>query len=143
MTTPRYGNSTLRRGSGFTPKPYAQNGDLSVVRKARYNAEAEQARTFEDWLLLHRWYFWHVNLPQRSKAGFPDYMLLRERIVFVELKARSPATGRIGKLSLEQTAFHEMIRAAGGEVHTFWLPDDWQLVHDALKHPTIQVTVPS
>ncbi len=110
--------------------------------KARYNAEAQEARAFEDWLTLHRWWWWHVNLPQRSKAGFPDYVMFRERIVWVELKARNPLNNRIGKVSLEQQRFHERIKEAGGEMYVFWLPDDWKLVHDALRHPDVDASVP-
>ena len=100
--------------------------------KARYNAEAEQSRTFEEWLQLHRWQWFHVNLPMRSRAGFPDYMIMRERLVFVELKARNPINGRIGKLSAEQIAFHDCLRQAGAEVHVFYLPDDWKRVDEVL-----------
>lgn len=113
--------------NGLSHTPFGQK------RHASYNAEALFSRTFEDLLALYRWDFFHVNLPMRSKAGFPDYMLMRERLVFVELKARNPITNKIGKLSAEQIAFHERLRRARAEVHTFLLPDDWLAVDEALK----------
>lgn len=105
---------------------------MGADRKARYDFEAQFARTFEEWLLLHKWQWWHVNLPMRSRDGFPDYECYRERVVWVELKARNPFTGRPGKLSAEQIAFHDTIRRAGGEVHVFLLPDDWKLVEECM-----------
>ena len=104
--------------------------------KARYNAEALESRAFEDLLRIHGWDWWHVNLPMRSKAGFPDYMLMRDRLVFVELKARNPLNDRVGKLSAEQMAFNDRLRRAGAEVHTFVLPDDYEQASRTLQRGT-------
>lgn len=102
---------------------------FGTKRRAGYAAEAEQARIFEQLLMLHGLEWWHVNLPMRSRAGFPDYEIYGEGWhAWVELKARSPITGKQGKLSAEQRTFHARIERAAGEVQVFRLPDDWDLV---------------
>lgn len=98
-------------------------------RRAGHAAEADQARTFEQLLLLHGLEWWHVNLPMRSRAGFPDYEIYGDAwIAWVELKARSLLTGKVGKLTPVQRAFHARIERGGGEVRVFRLPDDWDEV---------------
>lgn len=114
-----------------------QGSSLSPKREAAYQAEAEQAREFEKLLALHRAEFWHVNLPMRSRAGFPDYMVWGDSwLGFVELKAVSPATGRRGRLSAEQLAFHESLLRAGHRVAVFVLPDDFPEANAWLKERT-------
>lgn len=109
--------------SGLTRSPFG------VKRRAGYAAEADQARIFEQLLALHGLECWHVNLPMRSRAGFPDYEVYGDGWhAWVELKARSPLTGRMGKLTEEQRRFHARIERAAGEVQVFRLPDDWDLV---------------
>lgn len=115
------------------PPAPLERSQWGAKRRQNYYAEIEQSRMFEQWLQLHKWQWWHVNLPMRSRAGKPDYECYRERIVFVELKARNPITGRMGKLSAEQMAFIETIKKANGEVYVFRLPDDWDEIEKALK----------
>lgn len=106
-------------------------------RRAGYAAEADQARIFEQLLLLHGLEWWHVNLPMRSRAGFPDYEIYGDGwIAWVELKARSPLTGKVGKLTSEQRAFHARIERGLGEVQVFRLPDDWDDVDAWLNAKT-------
>ncbi len=105
---------------------------MGLKRRVNYQAEKKQGKVFEDWLDLHGWDWWHDNTSMRSKAGLPDYLLLRERQVWVELKARSPITNKIGKLSPEQRVFHEKLLRAGAELYVWWLPDDWPLAEKAL-----------
>jgi len=115
----------------ITRKPWGEE------RKGRYQAEAEQSRAFEDLLALHRVDWWHVNLPMRSKAGFPDYMLMGDGwLAFVELKAVSPTTGKTGRLSAEQIAFHERLHKAGAMVSVFVLPRDLEEANQWLKQFT-------
>src|SRR5216684_1019209 len=102
---------------------------LGLTRRVSYQTEAGYARTFEALLICHGLEFWHVNLPMRSKAGFPDYEVYGDGwIAWVELKARSQLTDRMGKLSEEQRAFHRRIERGGGEIVVFRLPDDWLAV---------------
>lgn len=109
------------RQSGFT-KP---RKPIGAARREAYQTEQAFQRQVEDLAAMLGWYTWHVNLPQRSKAGFPDILCLRERVVWIELKVYRK--GGRGKVMPEQAAFHDMLRAAGQEVHIFWDDtEDWE-----------------
>jgi len=51
-------------------------------------------------------------------AGWPDLTLVRERVVFAELKAER------GTLSVDQLDWLRVLGQAGGEHHV-WRPEDW------------------
>lgn len=57
---------------------------------------------------------------QADGAGFPDLVLVRERVLFVELKV-----GR-NVLSTEQTAWINALRTAGEEAR-IWTDNDWEV----------------
>lgn len=58
--------------------------------------------------------------------GFPDLVLVRDRVVFAELKA----TG--GRLRPDQHAWEAALKTAGAE-HHIWTPDDWDEIEETLK----------
>jgi len=60
--------------------------------------------------------------------GFPDLVLVRERVLFVELKTDS------GRVSPEQRAWLESLRAAGAGAHV-WRPRDWSEIQRELENP--------
>ena len=51
-------------------------------------------------------------------AGFPDLVLVRDRVIFAELKSE------IGKLSTYQQVWRDAIETAGGD-YQLWRPADW------------------
>ena len=51
--------------------------------------------------------------------GFPDIVALRERVVWIELKAVK------GRLSVEQSRWLAQLGYAGQEAHV-WRPSDWR-----------------
>jgi hypothetical protein len=51
--------------------------------------------------------------------GFPDLVLVRDRVVYAELKRRG------GVASAEQHHWADALKAAGQEVHQ-WDPGDWE-----------------
>jgi hypothetical protein len=68
--------------------------------------------------------------------GFPDLVLVRERIIFAELKTDT------GRLRPDQTAWLDALGAAAGtnvEVHV-WRPKDWDAIHATLAKPRNRVT---
>lgn len=71
--------------------------------------------------------YWPYSLG--ADPGFPDLVLVRERVVFVELK------GSAGKLSQAQADWIQALKAAGAEVHTWW-PDDLELAAKILQKHT-------
>lgn len=58
-------------------------------------------------------------------AGFPDLVLIRDRVIFRELKTDS------GKLSPEQIAWGEALIAAGADF-AVWRPADWRNIEVTL-----------
>ncbi len=60
--------------------------------------------------------------------GWPDLCLVRERVVFAEVKLER------GRLAAEQDAWLDVLRNAGQEVH-IWRPRDWTsgLVENVLR----------
>lgn len=55
---------------------------------------------------------------QADGAGFPDLVLVRDRVIWAELKSEK------GKLSPEQEQWIARLKAAGQEVYV-WRPKDW------------------
>lgn len=56
--------------------------------------------------------------PVQGHIGYPDITLVRERIMFVELKSDK------GKLTHDQMEWARAIEDAGGEWHV-WRPAEW------------------
>lgn len=81
--------------------------------------EAELQADVIDLATRYGWDWHHEGDSRRSRAGWPDLTLLRERIVYAECKRDFD-----GRLSPEQEQRIAQIRAAGGEVYVWWLPRD-------------------
>jgi hypothetical protein len=63
---------------------------------------------------------------QADGAGFPDLVLIRDRIIYAELKGH-----KYRKLEPEQVEWRDRIVSAGGEYH-LWRPEDKDLIIDTL-----------
>ena len=63
---------------------------------------------------------------QYDAAGFPDLVLVRERVVFSEAKSQA---GRVGP---DQRHWIDWLRGAGAEVYV-WRPDDGDEVQEVLR----------
>lgn len=63
---------------------------------------------------------------QGDGKGFPDLVLVRERIIVAELKAK------YGKPSSHQTEWLYALSNAGAEVYTWW-PKDWDAIARILE----------
>lgn len=75
---------------------------------------------------LNGWRCYHTHDSRRSDPGFPDLVLVRERVIFAELKRRS------GKLRLEQREWLHDLENAGAEVYLL-RPDDWADIERLLE----------
>lgn len=64
------------------------------------------------------WLCFHPYRSTRSEPGFPDLVLVRDRVIYAEVKT---ATGR---LSMHQKAWLHALEAAGQEAYV-WRPADW------------------
>lgn len=63
------------------------------------------------------WLTYHTLRSKGSRSGYPDRTLVRERVVFAELKAEK------GKLSDDQRDWMTALAKAGAEVY-LWRPSD-------------------
>jgi hypothetical protein len=59
-------------------------------------------------------------------AGFPDLVLVRDRVIFAELKRDK------GQLSVDQYEWLEMLKKTGAEVYV-WRPCEWTKIEGVLK----------
>jgi hypothetical protein len=64
--------------------------------------------------------------PIQGDPGFFDWVFLRERTLFVELKREGE------DLTPDQVRWYDRHQRAGNEVYV-WRPSDWPLVQEALK----------
>jgi len=62
----------------------------------------------------------------QGHKGFPDLVLARDKILFVELKTDE------GRLTAEQKRWREVILNAGGE-YRLWRPCCWQAIEKELE----------
>ena len=100
--------------------------------------EAELLRAIQDLAKLYGWKFAHARpaltsrgwrTPLQGDAGFPDCVLLRERLIIAELKSDA------GYISREQKQWLEAFRDAGIESYV-WRPSHWpDAILDVLKRP--------
>lgn len=119
--------------NGFTTRTPMKRTPFGEKKRAQYVAESKFQEMVEEVAGYCGWTSFHLNLPMRSPAGFPDLVLFRDRIVFAELKSRSPTTGRAGKLAPAQIAYAQTIMKAGGEYYSWLYPDDWEALVEVLR----------
>lgn len=87
-------------------------------RFARDVSEKEFQALVVDVAKRRGWLVYHTFDSRRSGAGFPDLVLVRERVLFRELK-----TAR-GVVSAVQKAWLQRLVSAGADV-AVWRPADW------------------
>ncbi|MCJ7634177.1 VRR-NUC domain-containing protein [Candidatus Bathyarchaeota archaeon] len=63
---------------------------------------------------------------QGDGAGFPDLVLVRERVIFAELKSEK------GKVSDAQWAWKDVLQSAMAEFY-IWRPSEWDEIVECLK----------
>ena len=73
--------------------------------------EKEWSRSVYELAEMLGWHRYHTFLPKYSAAGYPDETLVRERVVFLELKTEK------GKLSPAQREWLGWLRDTGAEVY--------------------------
>lgn len=88
---------------------------------------------FQDLIVqLARWCGWrvyHTHDSRRSDAGWPDLVLVRNRVIlFRELKARR------GRMTEEQQHWGCLLLRAG-QSWAVWRPEDWDLICETLTAP--------
>ena len=76
---------------------------------------------------LRGWIYYHPYDSRRSTQGFPDLTLVRDKVIFVELK--TPKT----KPTFAQLMWHEAINDADNGIVYIWRPEDWNEIEEVLK----------
>ena len=114
-------------------KPLAR-APWGEARRAADHAEDRFQARVEELATYLGWFTWHLYDATHSKAGLPDLILLRDRVIWAELKATSQLTNRVGKLRPVQEVFLDRLRSAGQEVYVWWDDsDDWEEIKAVLS----------
>ena len=78
----------------------------------------------------HGWLCYHTRDSRGSAEGFPDLVMVRERIIFAELKTRT------GKLTAEQERWLTMLSTTQSRVEVYcWRPAQWAVIEHRLTEP--------
>lgn len=95
----------------------------------RHSSEQAWMRQVIDAARLLGWHVYHTFDSRHSTPGFPDLVLVRDRVIFAELKVAT------GKVSHHQRRWLELLRRAGQETYV-WRPSDYPAVEQVLRRPT-------
>lgn len=71
------------------------------------------------------WMVYHTYDSRRCEKGYPDLTMVRDRVLFAELKMPK------GKVTPDQEAWIRSLDAARQEVYV-WRPDDWEKIERIL-----------
>jgi hypothetical protein len=74
---------------------------------------------------LKNWLVYHVFDSRRSESGWPDIVLCKDRVIFVEVKTQK------GRLSPAQKSWLDALEKAGAECYV-WRPADWPAIEKLL-----------
>lgn len=88
-------------------------------------SEAQWQATVLDLAHTLSWLTYHTHDSRRSPFGFPDLVMVRDRVIFAELKAQR------GTLTDDQWSWLATLRSAGAEMYV-WRPRDWDEVERTL-----------
>lgn len=100
---------------------------INIARKLRTGiSEADLQRTIIEYAQLNGWLVYHTHDSRHSAAGFPDLTLVRERVIFAELKSEK------GQLSADQQVWVARLKAAGADAQV-WRPSDWDQIAETLR----------
>jgi len=73
----------------------------------------------------HGWTYFHGHRSDKSPAGFPDLVLVRDTVLWIECKTNT------GKLTREQQTWLSLLAHAGQET-VCWRPSDWEEIEARL-----------
>ena len=86
-------------------------------------------KQFQSWVVdvakVHGWKVYHTYDSRRSEPGFPDLVMVRDRVLFRELKTD------IGRISPAQKEWGEALTQAGADF-AIWRPKDKKTIIEEL-----------
>ena len=74
---------------------------------------------------LFGWHVYHTFYSHRSEPGFPDLVLVKDRVMYRELKTET------GKLTIHQKAWAESLHRGGAD-YSVWRPSQLQAIYSEL-----------
>jgi hypothetical protein len=90
----------------------------------------ESEADFQAWIIdlagIRRWAIYHTYDSRRSNPGFPDLVLVRERVLFREVKTEG------GVLTGAQSAWLNRLTRAGADAGV-WRPSDRRSIEKELE----------
>ena len=92
---------------------------LNLISEKEFQATVREYAKSQGWVVFCTWSSMH------SPGGEPDLRLVRERVVWAELKRES------GKTTQKQEEAIAALEAAGQEVHV-WRPSSWPEIEQVL-----------
>ena len=98
-------------------------GKQELLRSISEKDFSQQIYNLATWL---KWKVYRTWKSIHSPSGFPDLVLVRERIVFAELKSEG------SKLTSPQLEWVLALDAAGGEAYAWW-PHSWEEIIKILE----------
>lgn len=98
---------------------------MAALAKPPGLTEKEFMGQLKDFAVRLGWFWYHPFLSQHSAPGWPDVTLVRERVVYAELKREG------GKATPAQLQWIERLRGAGQEVY-LWTPANWEEIAEVL-----------
>lgn len=104
----------------MTPSSDTQRPTPPMQKERHFQDQVLRAARLLGWTLRY-----HTHDSRHSPSGFPDLVLVRERVVWAELKTDT------GKLSAAQTEWINGLLEAGQEA-LVWRPRDWSQIVDTL-----------
>lgn len=109
--------------------PAAPEHGLLPEHMAWLGMATESEAGFQDAILTAArylgWTAYHTHDSRRSTPGFPDLVLVRDRVMFREVKTEK------GRLTREQQEWQRMLAKAGADVGV-WRPSDWDRIEQEL-----------
>ena len=97
------------------------------MTEGHFQEHVERLALHFDWHLV-----WHCRQPQRSRAGFPDLLLVKDRVLWRELKVRD-MYGKAPKPTPAQAEFLSRLALAGQDAKTWTWPDDDAEIYEELS----------
>jgi hypothetical protein len=94
---------------------------LADLTEKEFSAQLYELARMTGWRRYHTW------RSVKSAAGFPDEVLVRERVIFVEVKREQ------GKVSPAQQEWLDALHAAGAEAYV-WRPSNLEEAARVLTH---------
>lgn len=107
---------------GISPEHMAWLG-MPTEREAGFQDAIVTAARYLNWTV------YHTHDSRRSEPGFPDLVLVRDRVLFREVKTEK------GRLTEEQLHWQTALAGAGADV-SVWRPAQWDDIERELTRDT-------